>query len=68
LNRLYALRERLHRLCFSFLALDARELMFERAQNGVRLCAAPNSGQLRREFDDARVSNLEHGGLGLHVY
>jgi hypothetical protein len=37
-------------------------------QHGLSLGAAANGGQLRRQLDDAAVSNLEHGGLGLHVY
>ena len=61
LKRLQPLRERL-------LALDARELVLQRMEHGIGLCAVTDRGQFRGEIDDAAVSNLEHGGFGLHVY
>jgi hypothetical protein len=67
-NRRDTLLERLQPLRERLLALDARKLVFEGAEDRVRLGATANSGQLRRQFDDTAVSNLQHGGFGLHLY
>src|SRR5271156_232402 len=61
LERLQPLRERL-------LTLDASKFVFERAEDRVGFGAATGRGQFGGELDDAAVSNLEHGGFGLHLY
>src|SRR5271156_2549698 len=55
LKRLQPLRQRLP-------AFNASEFIFEHCQDRGRLSAAASRGQLRRQFDNAAVSNLEHGG------
>src|SRR5277367_4193315 len=61
LKRLQPLRQRLF-------ALDARELIFERSKDRLRLGAAVSSGQLRRQLDDTAVPNLQHGGYDLLMH
>jgi hypothetical protein len=63
-----ALLKRLQPLHQRLLAFNACEFIFERRQDGLGLGAATNSGKLRRQFDDTAISNLQHGGHGLHVH